>query len=335
MSVAIATYNARTHLSDAVASALKQSLHNIEVILVDDCSRDGTWELALALASSDKRIIVDRLASNGGPAAARNRALTLARGDWFAVLDSDDLFLPGRLEHLVMVGEELGADIVVDDLVVFEDGHPDEAAFFLGSETPSQWIELTDYLQRTVMYAAKANLGYLKPLIRIDRLRAHELSYDEQLRVAEDDDLLLRMLAAGMRYYLDTRAGYAYRRHSASTSHRLSAENALAILNASERLITQLQDRSPKINYLLQARHTAFIHSEAFARFIESLKARQMGTALKVLLENPAVLPMLKMPLAAAFRRLFKIPPNGFAPRTSPAAATSVATAMSVSRGSS
>lgn len=323
--MAIATYNAQDHLQAAVASALAQTLADLEVIIVDDCSTDGTWELALRLARSDGRIVVDRLASNGGPAVARNRALALARGAWFAVLDSDDLYLPDRLERLVQLGEEIEADIIADDLVVFDDADPTQAAFFLGTGAKAEWVTNVLYLRRTLMYGDGPNLGYLKPMIRTARLRDLNLRYDEHLRIAEDDDFVLRMLAAGLSYRLETQAGYAYRRHGGSISHRLSTRNAAAILAASERLMIAAAPHPVEVRNLLQLRHVAFVRSEAFARLIDALKARRVGRAVALLLKTPATIPMLRMPIDAALRRIIKRPATSMVGRADAAAAAIVA----------
>ena len=70
--------------------------------------------------ADDPRIRLVRSAQNSGPAAARNKALALARGDWIAVMDSDDLMHPDRLKRLIAAAERDGADIVADDLIEFE-----------------------------------------------------------------------------------------------------------------------------------------------------------------------------------------------------------------------
>lgn len=326
--MAIATYNAQTHLHAAAASALAQTLSDIEVVIVDDCSTDGTMALATRLANADSRVVVDRLPSNGGPAVARNRALALARGDWFAVLDSDDLYVPDRLERLVAVADRVGADIVADDMAVFDDSDPGHASFFLGKTARARWIGQADYLRETRMYATDANLGYLKPMIRIDRLRGLDLRYDPGLRIAEDDDFVLRMLAAGMRYWLEPQIGYAYRRHGNSTSHRLSSSNAAAILAASARLVDTAATENTDVRTLLRSRHAAFARSNAFALLIDALKARRAGMALQLALQVPGTIPMLRMPIGAALRRIARRPATSMIAAADPAAAVIVGRAM-------
>ncbi|MGU3390544.1 glycosyltransferase family 2 protein [Sphingomonas sp. M1A8_2b] len=333
VTVAIATYNAQAHLHAAVASALAQTLAGIEIVIVDDCSTDGTMALATDLARADARIVVDQLASNGGPAVARNRALTLARGEWFAVLDSDDLYAPDRLERLVAVADRVGADIVVDDLAVFDDVDSAHATSFLGKHARAGWIDHAGYLQRTRMYDAGPNLGYLKPVIRTDRLREFDLRYDPRLRIAEDEDFVLRMLAAGLRYWLEPQPGYAYRRHGNSTSHRLSSSNASAMLAASARMVAAEVAAPADILALLGARHAGFARSEAFARLIDALKARRAASALTIMARTPATIPMLRMPIGAALRRIAGRPATSMITKADPAAAAVVAAALAVTRG--
>lgn len=331
--MAIATYNAQAHLHAAVASALAQTLSDIEVVIVDDCSTDDTIGLATRLAKTDPRIVVDRLTSNGGPAAARNRALALARGDWFAVLDSDDLYVPDRLQHLVTVADRVGADIVADDMAVFDNSDPGHASFFLGRAAQARWIGPADYLRETRMYGSGANLGYLKPMIRIDRLRDLDLRYDPSLRIAEDDDFVLRMLTQGMRYWLEPETGYAYRRHDNSTSHRLSSSNAAAILTASARMIDTAATEGADVRTLLRSRHAAFSTSNAFALLIDALKARRVGTALRLAVQAPGTIPMLRMPISAALRRIARRPVTSMIAAEDPAAAVIVRRALAAANG--
>jgi glycosyltransferase involved in cell wall biosynthesis len=91
-------YNAEQHLHIAVNSLLKQSWRNIEIIIVDDCSPDGTFALARQLAQQDARIIALQQPVNSGAYAARNAGLKIATGDFITTPDSDDWSHPQKLE---------------------------------------------------------------------------------------------------------------------------------------------------------------------------------------------------------------------------------------------
>jgi teichuronic acid biosynthesis glycosyltransferase TuaG len=77
---------------------LAQTYSNWELIIVDDASRDGTLELARQFASADPRIRILPLEQNVGVAEARNRGIGASRGQYLAFLDSDDLWLPSKLQ---------------------------------------------------------------------------------------------------------------------------------------------------------------------------------------------------------------------------------------------
>lgn len=95
VSVIIPAYNAAPFIADTVQSALDQTFPDLEVIVVDDGSTDGT---VARLAAFGRRIRVYRQ-PNGGVARARNAGVALAGGQWLAFLDADDLWLPDKIER--------------------------------------------------------------------------------------------------------------------------------------------------------------------------------------------------------------------------------------------
>jgi len=97
-SVLIPVYNGTTFLADAIRSVQNQTSQNFEIIIVDDGSHDDSYALAQKFAEVDCRIKALRQ-SNGGTQAARNTALHHATGEWIALLDQDDVWLPKKLEH--------------------------------------------------------------------------------------------------------------------------------------------------------------------------------------------------------------------------------------------
>ena len=97
VSVIVPACNAEKVLGDALASAQQQTYRELEIIVVDDGSTDGTGEVARRFAAADGRIRLLQQA-NGGSAAARNAALGNAHGEWIAFLDADDVWLPTKIE---------------------------------------------------------------------------------------------------------------------------------------------------------------------------------------------------------------------------------------------
>lgn len=307
VSVLIASYGAEQFIERAIRSVLAQTLVDLEVIVVDDVSTDNSAAIVEALAREDARIRLVRMDVNGGPAAARNRGIAEARGRWIAVVDSDDLLAPDRFETLLAAAEAAGAEMVADDLLIFEDGAADRAVSFLSARDRSDGkfdLGLGEYLRRSVLYGAEANPGFLKPLIRRDRLNALGIRYDERLRIAEDDDLVIRLLLGGLRYRIVARPGYFYRKHGGSISHRLSTGALDAIVAADADLSRRVLAEHPELVRLCTIRTTAFLRAQAFDQLICALKTRRVGAALLVAMRTPAILPLLRMPLTGLFRRL-------------------------------
>src|SRR5687767_14224700 len=89
VSIIMPAYNSAAFISDAIESALAQTVTDFELLIADDGSTDETLEVARRWARVDSRVRVST-APNGGTASARNRAMSKAHGAYFALLDSDD-----------------------------------------------------------------------------------------------------------------------------------------------------------------------------------------------------------------------------------------------------
>ena len=98
ISIVMPAYNAAQYIEQSIESVLKQSYTNWELIIVDDCSVDDTYKIVEKLCLNEERIKLFRMNENSGVAMARNFAISMSRGKYIAFLDSDDLWLPDKLE---------------------------------------------------------------------------------------------------------------------------------------------------------------------------------------------------------------------------------------------
>ena len=112
VSVIIPAYNAEKYVVSAVRSALAQTLVDIEVIVVDDKSTDGTLSLLKENFGRDERVRIIAQPENGGVSAARNRGIGAAEGEYLAFLDSDDAMRPDMLERMYAIAKEHDADVL-------------------------------------------------------------------------------------------------------------------------------------------------------------------------------------------------------------------------------
>ncbi|HFD2030263.1 TPA: glycosyltransferase family 2 protein [Clostridium perfringens] len=102
VSIITPTYNCGNFIAETIKSVQEQTYKNWEMIIVDDCSIDDTKEIVQSFANKDKRIKYHKLKQNSGAAVARTTAMELAKGDYMAFLDSDDLWYPDKLRKQIM-----------------------------------------------------------------------------------------------------------------------------------------------------------------------------------------------------------------------------------------
>ncbi len=312
VSVIVANYNGARTLADCLASILAQSLGQIEVLLIDDASNDNSLAIAAGFAVRDDRLGIQVLARNAGPAAARNAGLAVARGGWIAIVDSDDILHPDRLARLVTAAEAAGADLVADDMMVFRDDQEAAPHRLLqgGLAAAASWITPAQYVRANLLSGNGVALGYLKPVIRAAALAAHAVRYDEGLRIAEDYDLVLRLLVRGARFRLVPELLYFYRQHPGSISYRLNPAALAAMLAADARFrawagpdVLAGPEALKGLRAGLDARLRSIRTAAASERAIAGLKAHRPLAALAVLARHPTALPILARLLTPA--RLF------------------------------
>jgi glycosyltransferase involved in cell wall biosynthesis len=200
-SVVIAAHNAAGSIAEAVESALAQTLPPLEVIVCDDGSTDGT---AAALEPYLDRIVYI-FKTRGGAASARNAAFERAHGDFAAVLDSDDAYLPERLEALTELAvARPDLDILCTDAFLEVEGQR-VATFSEGCE-----FEIAD--QRAAI------LGRCFCVAPAYRLRAllDVGGFDESLRTGEDWECVIRLVLSGAVAGAVDEPLYLYRFHDRS-----------------------------------------------------------------------------------------------------------------------
>lgn len=106
VSIVTPSYNCSSFISDTIKSVLQQSFSDWQMIIVDDCSTDNSVEVIQSFVKKDPRFYLIKLSKNSGAAVARNKAIEAAQGRYIAFLDSDDLWLPDKLEKQLSFMQE-------------------------------------------------------------------------------------------------------------------------------------------------------------------------------------------------------------------------------------
>lgn len=248
-SVVIPTYNRQQDVARAVASVLAQTDQDFEIIVVDDAGTDDT-EQQLA-KFNDARISYVRQEKNAGAKAARNRGISLAKGKWLCLLDSDDEWLPHRLEYLreSIAKHPNAAGTVFWSSLIFNRGggvsdikpkvsKPEGMPFF-------EYLMCRDGLMQTSTLALSA-------------AKAKEHPFNEAVLGHDDYEFLFGLEKAGMGFYQDTRPQVVWN-DDAPPSSRVSFTNRR--MKCEQWINVHGKDMSPKSLAAYKALHLAPCYS--------------------------------------------------------------------------
>jgi glycosyltransferase involved in cell wall biosynthesis len=190
VSVVIPTYNRAGKLVRALRSVLNQSLPPAEIIIVDDASTDGTAQIDFAAMSPRIRLV--RGEENRGGAIARNKGVQCAMGNWIAFLDSDDVWLPDKLQRQrEVVRRRSAADFFLCSNVFSRKMDGSESLY--NKRAPRHGEDLSEY------FLIEGNSFQISSLV-VPAHAFRTVRFNETLRRHQDWDLVLNLVRAGFGY---------------------------------------------------------------------------------------------------------------------------------------
>ena len=139
VSIIMPTYKCGHFIEESIKSIQNQTYKDWELIIVDDCSGDGTVEKVLELQKKDERISLYQNSSNCGAAVSRNTALSNAKGRWIAFLDSDDLWEPQKLEKQIKFMEDNGYAFTYHEYIEIDEQDKELGVYVSGKEHVSKF----------------------------------------------------------------------------------------------------------------------------------------------------------------------------------------------------
>lgn len=207
VSIIMPNYNCEKFIDETINSVLAQTYGNWELLIVDDCSTDNSVEIIKRYCDTDERIKLLVNETNSGAAASRNWALREATGRWIAFLDSDDIWLPQKLEMQLAFMTDNGYSFSFTKYRQIDEQSNPLGKVVIGPKMISkkQMKYCCCYLGcLTVMYDAEA-VGVVQ--------------IDESIRKRNDDAMWLKVRKFADAYYLDTLLA-EYRVRKGSISHQ-------------------------------------------------------------------------------------------------------------------
>ncbi|WP_025660026.1 glycosyltransferase family 2 protein [Rhizobium sp. IBUN] len=314
VSFIVAAYNAEETIAKAIDSALAQEGVSVEVIVADDCSTDETRTIAESYANRGVKLLA--LRRNGGPAAARNAALSAATGRWLAVLDSDDTVEPQRLQRMIKRAENAGAQIAVDNLrVIRADGTPPETMFTQQSLAETPELTLPVFIRSNALFQTSHNFGYLKPIFQRDFIEQQGLRFNEALKVGEDYLFLASAMALGGRCVIEPIPGYDYQIREGSISRVLALHHIDAMIEGDKAFLRD-HTLDAEAAAAQEFREQSLRRGRAFLILVQNIKDRSISGAIKTAWSNPAALAHLRMPIAIRINRALAPLRHLVSPRT-------------------
>ncbi len=182
LSIVIPVYNAASFLHQCLDSVCSQTLDDIEIICIDDCSTDNSLELIKSYQERDSRIILIEQESNQGPGAARNKSISIARGSYVGFVDADDWIDPDYFQSMLSVAISHNADIVYNSNIVRE---------LPGSTEPYNWLGAPCLTEQGKFIESEISANYTNPsayshIYRVQYLDEIHCLFPVEYNVGED-----------------------------------------------------------------------------------------------------------------------------------------------------
>lgn len=185
ISVIMPVHDGADYLAESMDSIMSQTYRDFEFIIINDCSTDDTEEIIQSY--QDRRIVYLRNEENLGVARALNRGLDIARGEYVARMDADDIARPARLE---IQKNYMDSHPEVDVLATSSQSFDETGVLFEGHTSTDEEVLKLDFL-------FSCGIAHPTVMIRRQTLERLNLRYDHDFNKVEDYDLWCRMLDAG------------------------------------------------------------------------------------------------------------------------------------------
>ncbi len=196
------SWNTEKWIGESIESIINQTYSNWELIIVDDCSADNTDEIVRSYV--DKRIKYFKNGTNCGAALTRNRAIREAQGEWIAFLDSDDLWVPTKLEKMIAFAKNNNYSFIYHNYEKIDEESKPLNVFVTGPKV----------VTRRKMY----HYGYPGCLAFMYSAKIHGLIQIKDIKKNNDYAILLKLCKQASCYLLDINLA-KYRIRKKSISH--------------------------------------------------------------------------------------------------------------------
>jgi len=309
VAIIIAVLNGIKTIGKSIESAQCQTEKDIEIVVIDDGSTDGTADYVKGFAETDPRIKIIKLEKNGGAAAATNIAIEQATGEWIAILDADDWYEPERIDILLKAAAAYNADLVCDNLKIFDHARGEiiESTHH-GPKNHVMILNAATYFRRDNPLIRHA-IGYTQPMIKKKFLADHKIVYNPSHRIGYDFIFVAEILLCGGKAIIVPGAYYVYVHMVSPTTRKISPYSHSHVKTNQTTRTSQRKEVNRNIvrgcdellakyaNSMTAAEREALMHRRyAFETLIlchvmrDALREKRFFEAMRILLARPFIL---------------------------------------------
>ncbi|HLO83786.1 MAG TPA: glycosyltransferase family 2 protein [Nostocaceae cyanobacterium] len=291
ISVIIPAHNTEKYIAQAIESVLRQTIDNLEVIVIDDASQDATAEIAKSFTDPRVKVLVNQ--ENLGVSASRNCGIAEASGKWIALLDSDDWYTPERLEKLLAVADSKAADMIADDLYYIYDGEelPWSTLFTQSDDKVNQIIQVDPvyFVATHSTFGVGLTLGLTKPIIKREFLLEHEIEYADNIRLGQDFWYYLCCLGKGARFFIVPEPYYFYRSRRGALTKTSQLERWDQYCQASYFFLKQdFVQNNYELSQILCDRLKSIENSRPYFKVLDTIRKGNPSQIIIAMLQNPS-----------------------------------------------
>lgn len=216
VSVIVPVYNVEKYIEECIKSILSQSLKEIEIIIVNDGTKDKSMEVIKNLLEDERIIVINK--QNGGLSSARNEGLKIAKGEYIAFVDSDDYIDTKMLEELYKVTENKKYDIVFSNFIPFSEK---------GLNKEEEYKDRLQGLKNNAGFGREVYIPELtvvwNKIYKRNFLKEQNLLFTERI-IHEDNNFTLKAFLLSDKVYYLQKGLYFYRNREGSIINSLKIE---------------------------------------------------------------------------------------------------------------
>lgn len=207
ISIVMPSYNSALTIKESIDSVLSQTYKNWELLITDDCSSDDTLAILHGYSQSDSRIRIFQNEENSGAGVSRNKSIEMASGVYIAFLDSDDIWMPEKLEKQVEFMDKNGYALTYTSYQKFDKNGPGKII------SPPLTVNYSELLYSNV-------IGCLTAMYDVDKLGKQ---YMPLIRKRQDMGLWLKILKTCNQAYCLPEVLALYRSDTGMTQNKINA----------------------------------------------------------------------------------------------------------------